>query len=370
MARKLYIDTENGRFVGGLNSSIPPDLNSFFEGDTAPYELYFVRRDPSGVNAFEPQNLSGASVKLHIGPPPPSTATAYVAQQTWTNLPTTVSATIARTVEGGVAANEQQTITFSPEAYSGTFALTFPARTVALTGTVTSGIFTAAAAHGLAAQEPFVPSGLSGTAGGLTNGQTLFVAQVLNATQFTATTRPQAAAVTAFSATAVGSVGTITATSRLIPARASAAQAQSSLEAVPSIGAGNVSVVATPGREYRLGYQNAKGQVSLPAPTISTALQPVFGKTANINFNTVELANAISASASIAAVLEVEATESGKVETFAQVPVTLRNDIIASGTPTPVSTISGSASFSILSPDSSVWVITIDNDGILTASKL
>jgi len=69
-------------------------------------------------------------------------------------------------------------------------------------------------------------------------------------------------------------------------------------------------------------------------------------------------------------VLEVEATESGKVETFAQVPVTLRNDIIASGTPTPVSTISGSASFSILSPDSSVWVITIDDDGILTASKL
>jgi hypothetical protein len=370
MARKLYIDTEAGRFVGGLNSSIPPDLNSFFEGDTAPYELYFVRRDPSGATAFEPQNLSGASVKLHIGPPPPSTATAFVVQQTWANLPTTVSATAARTVEGGVASNEQQTVTFSPEAFSGTFALTFPARSVALTGTVTNGIFTSSAAHGLATAEPFIPSGLGTVTGGLTNGQTLFVAQVLNATQFSAAPAPQASAVTAFGADTVGSVGTITATSRLIPARATSAQAQSALEAVPSIGAGNVSVVATPGREYRLGYQNAKGQVSLPVPTISTALTPVFGKTANINFNTVELANAISASATLAAVLEVEATESGKVETFAQVPVTLRNDIIASGTPTPVSTISGSASFSILSPDSSVWVITIDDDGILTASKL
>jgi hypothetical protein len=369
MARKLYIDTENGRFVGGLNSSIPPDLNSFFEGDTAPYELYFVRRDPSGATAFEPQNLSGASVKLHIGPPPPSTATAFVVQQTWANLPTTVSATVARTVEGGVASNEQQTVTFSPEAFSGTFALTFPARSVALTGTVTNGIFTSSAAHGLASSEPFVPSGLGTVTGGLANGQTLFVAQVVNATQFTAALVPQAATVTAFGADTVGSVGTITATSRLIPARATAAQAQSALEAVPSIGAGNVGVVATPGREYRLGYQNAKGQVELPVPTISTALTPVFGKTANINFNTVELANAISASATLAAVLEVEATESGKVETFAQVPVTLRNDIIDGVSPLPVSTTTASF-FTLLSPDNSVFAVSVDDDGILTTEKI
>jgi hypothetical protein len=370
MARKLYIDIEAGRFVGGLNSFIPPDLNSFFEGDTAPYELYFLRRAPGSGNAFEPLNLSGASVKLHIGAPPPSTATAYVAQETWTNLPATVTAAVTRTIAGGVAANEQQTIVFSPEAYTGTFALTFPARSVALTGTITNGIFTSSSAHALANFEPFVTSGLSGVTGGLANGQTLFVAQVLNATQFSAAFRPQATAITSLGATTVGSAVTITATSRLIPARANAAQAQAALEAMPSIGAGNVSVVASPGREYRIGFQNNKGQAELPALTVSTAMTPVFGKTANINFNTVELASAISGSATIDAVLEIEATESGKVETYAQIPIALRNDIIASGSPTPVSTISGSASFSILSPDSSVWVITIDNDGILTASKL
>jgi len=370
MARKLYIDTEEGRFVEGLNSSIPPDFNTLFEGDIAPYELYFVRRDPSRVNAFAPEDFSGASVKFHIGPPPPSTATAYVAQQTWTNLPTTVSATVTRTVEGGVAANEQQTITFSPEALSGTFALTFPARTIAL-NSVTGGVFTTVSAHGLTFAEPFVPTGLSGTAGGLANDQQFFVAQVINPNQFTATSKLQTPASVTLAASGVGSIGTITATSRVISARATAAQAQATLEAVPSIGFGNINVLAAPGQTYRLGYQNDKGQIGLPAPTVTTSsLAPAFGKTANVNFNTVELTNAISASASIAAVLEVEATESGKVETFVQVPVTLRNDIIASGAPTPVSTISGSASFSILSPDSSVWAITIDNDGILTASKL
>jgi hypothetical protein len=369
MARKLYIDTDAGRLVSGLNSSIPPDLNTLFEGDAVDYELYFVKRDPLGVNAYEPQNLSAASVSLHIGEPRPSTATAFVAQNTWTDLPATVTATVTRTVTGGVGLNEQQAVAFSPEVYSGTFSLTFPSRTVALTGTITSGLFTAVSAHGLALSEPFLTSGISGAAGGLTNGQTLFVSQVLNATQFSAATAPNRSAATSFSASSPGSALTITATSRLIDARGTAQACQSALETVASVGAGNVTVVAAPGRQYRISYENEKSQVALPLPTIADALTPIYGKTALVNFNTTTLVNALSASATIDAVLEVETTESGAVETVLQVPVLLRNDIISGTSPLPPPTTTAPF-FYLASPDASVFAVSVDNSGVLTTEKI
>jgi hypothetical protein len=45
----------------------------------------------------------------------------------------------------------------------------------------------------------------------------------------------------------------------------------------------------------------------------------------------------------------------------------LSADVIASVTTAPTSI--NSSSFTILAPDSSLWTVTIDNDGILTATK-
>jgi len=368
MARKLFIDTDEGRLVSGLNSSVPPDVSTLFEGDNAPYELFFLQRQ-GGVNVYTPRDVSAASVKLHIGEGPPSTATAFVAQQSWADLPSTSTASVSQVVAGGGSSNEQQTITFDREALEGSFVLSFPSRTIAMTGAVVEGVFTSSNNHGLATGEPFIPSGFSAPTG-FSNDQTLFVAEILNQTQFFAAAARGDNANTEFEASGSGTVATIAATSGVIPARSTAEQARAVLENTPSIGAGNLSVSAAPGKQYRLAYQNEKAAAVLAIPTVSGSLLPAQGKTANINFNTTELTNAISASATLEAVLEIELTQSGTVETVLQTPVTLRNDIIASGTPTPVSTISGTASFSILSPDSSVWSITIDNDGVLTASKL
>jgi hypothetical protein len=368
MARKLYIDTESGRFVEGLESTIPADLNAFFQGDSASYELYFVRRATSGT--YEPQDLSAASVKLHIGPPPPSTATAYVAQNSWSNLPTTVSATATRVVTGGPSANEQQVIALSPEAHLGTFALTFPARTIALTGSVAAGVFTSSGSHGLTLNEPFSITGFEGASGGLSSGQSLFVSQIINATQFTASiTRGFRPGVTAFTAITAGSVVTVTASTRLIAARATAAQAQAAIEAVPSVGIGNTTINGLPGKEYRLGYQGDKGQVALPVPTIASALTPIYGKSATLNFNTNELNTAISGSATLDAVLEVEITQSGNVETVAQIPIMLRNDIITGTSPLPVSTTTA-AFFNLLSPNNTVWAVSVDDNGVLTTENI
>jgi hypothetical protein len=368
MARRLYLDIDAGRFVEGVNSNIPAALDNLFENDAASYELYFLQRDPTGAFLYEAQDFSGKSVKLHIGPNPPSTATAYVAQNTWTNLASTVSVAVSRTVTGGPTANEQQRVAFSPDAQSGTFSLTIPARTITLTS-VTAGLFTTSGSHGLASLEPFTTSGLAGVTGGLTNDQTLFVASVINGTQFRAAVTATTTPVNTYGATTAGAISTLTASTGLISARANAAALQSSLEAVPSIGTGNVLVVAAPGKEYRIGFQAAKGQAQLPLLTAAAALAPIYGKAATLNFATTQLASAISGSASIEATLEVEVTTGGVVETLAQVPVTLRNDIISGASPLPVSTTTASF-FTLLSPNNTVWAVSVDNDGVLTTENI
>jgi hypothetical protein len=365
MARRLFLDTESGRFVQGLNSSIPASIDNLFENDSADYELYFLQRDPTGVTAYEARDFGAKSIKLHIGNPPPSTATAFVAQNVWTNLPSTCTASITRTATGGTTANEQQRLTFAPEAQSGTFTLTVPSRQISVSA-IAAGVFTTSGSHGLAALEPFTITGLSSPTGGLANGQSLFVAQVRNTEQFTSATTITTTAVTAFAASA-GAVSTLAATTRLLSARATALDVQNALAELTPVGANNVIVLGVPGIEYRAAFQNTRGQVALPLMTVNAQLVPAFGKFATINFSTTELQNAISASASIAAVLEVESTEGGAVETLCQVPVTIFNDIISATSPTPV--LVGSTSFALLAPDNSQWVVSIDNDGVLTATK-
>lgn len=363
MARKLYVNVDESRLVGGVNSSLPPVLDNLVEADNVDYEIYFVTAS-SGDTLYEPLDYSSASVKFAVGPNPPSTATAYAVQNTWTNLSSTVTATLSRTITGTAAVNEQQKLTLAPEAFDGTFALTFPSQALTFTS-VTGGIFTTSGNHGLSVSQGFVVTGF-GTPTGFSNGSTLFVAQVAGANKFFANSIVTSTAITSYTATTAGTGYTITASTVALAARSSTSQVQQALEALSQVGAGNVDVTGTAGKEYRFSFKNNKGQSALPLMTVAHALTPVYGKSANVNFNTISLVNAISASASIQGTLEIEVTRSGSVETVLQVPVTLRNDLISSGSP---SALSPSNSFLLSSPNGTVFTVTVDNEGILTTTE-
>jgi hypothetical protein len=133
------------------------------------------------------------------------------------------------------------------------------------------------------------------------------------------------------------------------------------------VGADNVTVLAVPGQSYRITFENEKSQVALPLTTVASSLTSIGGKSATVNFATTEMANAISASATLPAVLEVEAANGSLTETLCQVPVTLRNDIAgtASLLPTP-----GNTFRRMTAPDGSVWQETIDNNGVTQWAKL
>ena len=70
---------------------------------------------------------------------------------------------------------------------------------------------------------------------------------------------------------------------------------------------------------------------------------------------------------SITAKVEIEWTESGTTSSTLPTAATIFNDVIRGGEGVP--TVTAAASFKLLAPDSSLWTITVDNDGILTATK-
>ena len=70
---------------------------------------------------------------------------------------------------------------------------------------------------------------------------------------------------------------------------------------------------------------------------------------------------------SISAKVEIEWTESGTTSSTLPTSATIYNDVIRGGEGVP--TVTAAASFKLLAPDSSLWTVTIDNDGILTATK-
>lgn len=362
MARKLYVNVDESRLVGGINSGLPPVLDNLVEADNVDYEIYFVTAS-SGDTLYEPLDYSSASVKFAVGPNPPSTATAYAVQNTWTNLSSTVTATLSRSITGTAAVNEQQKLTLAPEAFDGTFALTFPSQALTFTS-VTGGIFTTSGNHGLSVSQGFVVTGF-GTPTGFSNGNTLFVAQIVASNSFFANSIVTSTVITSYTATTAGTGYTITASTAALAARSTTSQVQEALQSLTQIGAGNVDVSGTAGKEYRFSFKNNKGQSALPLMTVAHALTPIYGKSANVNFNTMPLANAISASSSIEGTMEIEVTVGGSVETVLQVPVTMRNDLITQGSPTALSPFS----FTLFSPDNSQWQVTIDNDGLLQAAK-
>lgn len=91
--------------------------------------------------------------------------------------------------------------------------------------------------------------------------------------------------------------------------------------------------------------------------------------TFSLNLNTTNL-NAefpLDTEESISAKLELEWTESGNTSSTMPTSVTIYNDVIRGGEGVP--TVTAAGSFKLLSPDNSLWTVTIDNTGVLSATK-
>ena len=131
-------------------------------------------------------------------------------------------------------------------------------------------------------------------------------------------------------------------------------------------GVSQITVTGTTGKEYVLTYGNGSSNRDYSNVTVvGSTLRGPDGLAANVSLATTEMAALVSGGTT-SAKLEVEVSGGGRRQTY-QRAVTLSADIVSSSAPAPVP--AGSSSFSLLAPNLSQWIVSIDNDGILTATK-
>jgi hypothetical protein len=252
--------------------------------------------------------------------------TPSVYQPTWTDIDTTVTATLATTITGNSTTNEVQRLTFSQEPFSGTYRLTLPANTISVTA-ATAGVFGTTANHGLRVSQPVTLTGFSALTG-YTAGTQYFVQAVAEPTLFTLAITAGGTAISGSATT--GSVITISRQTAPLDADASASDVQFALESLDSIGTGNMTVQGIPGEYYDMTFAGSKGYADQPVMTVSHDLQAKNGKVASVNFSTFSLRDLLGNNDSTDLLLEIELTEAGERTTVVQNACTISEELIDS----------------------------------------
>jgi hypothetical protein len=262
--------------------------------------------------------------------------TPAVYQDSWTNLGTTVTATIATTVTGNASNNEVQRLSFSREPFAGTYRLTFPSVNAIEneSTTITNGIFGFPLNHGLIINQPIAIS-FAGTITGLSTGQTYFVKTIPQPSQLGVSVTAGGTLITA-SATTSLDISTFARQTAPISATASAADVQAALQALDSIGTGGVVVTGIPGEYFDITFSDAKGYSDQPTLTIQNDTTAKPGKTADVNFSTFALRDLLGNSAAVDLDLELELTESGTRQTVILQPCSVAEELIDADSFSPV----------------------------------
>jgi hypothetical protein len=264
--------------------------------------------------------------------------TPAVFQSSWTNLSTTVTATIATTVTGSGLQNEIQRLTFSQKPYEGTYKLTFPATAFTVSSIVTSGLFITTATHGLALSQPVTITGFDTTITGYTRGTTYYVTGIPAPAQFTLATAANGTAIAGSATTSVtaGIINTIARQTAPIDASATAAEVQVALQDLDSIESGGVLVDGIYGEFYDITFAGGKGYADQPTLTIAHGLTAKPGKTADVNFATFALRDLVGSSNAVDLDLEIELTDSGTRQTVILSGCSVSEELIDANAFSPV----------------------------------
>ena len=358
-ARRFYLDTQARQFVVGPTVGAPVAAPVFFGEDVEEIALYFLEPTPEAVAAYRFVDYSGNTVKLAVG------ITAPAALQTsWTATTTAITASITTLTNGGSGANEVQRLSFSGDVpVEGSLSLTIPTRAVTVSS-VSAGLFTAAD-HGLLDGQTVTLSSFTISASSFANS-TYFIAGRTKDT-FRISNTADGVSVNAI-VTSGGGTATLPALTTPVLSEITVANLQQAfIDAGLSLN-GQPQVIDTGSyaQGFTLTFANSQANINFDPMTVSSTLAAPAGLQANVSFNTSEIAALIAAGTTSGLKFEVEVAGGGRRQTY-QTTCSLSDDIVSSTSPTPVPV--GSQGFAMLSPDSSQWTITVDNDGVVTATK-
>lgn len=361
-ARAFYIDTESRRFVNGIFGGALA-APTFFQEDVEAITLYFLKAANTNTSQLDYADYSANTVKFAVG-----TTTPAALQLTWSAVATGVTVSVTTLTNGGTGSNEVQKISLSQVPISGGFAIVMPSRNVTVS-TVSAGIFTSAN-HGLFDGQSVTITGFSFTGSSVSNGGSYFI---INRTGDTFSLANTSNATTALTASTTSGGGTVTLPEVTTSAVGYNAQPREVQDAFVGAGftvngAPQIAVSGTAGKEYTLAFGGGCQRINYSPVTIAAnTLAAAPGLSANVNFNTTAISSLIDAGTT-AVTIEVEVSDGTKRHTY-QTGAVLSNDIISSSSPI-TSIVNTTTNFSLNSQDGSTWNITIDNNGVLTASKV
>ena len=359
-ARRFYLDTQARSFVDAPSNTLAAGQSLFFDEDVESVELYFLKPTGNFSSPYDYLDYSANTVKFAVG------VTAPAALQTsWTALPTTCTASVTTLTTGGSGNNESQRITFSTVPASGSFSLTLPARAVTVSA-VSAGVFTAAS-HGLLDGQTATLSAFSISGSTFANQAYYIVQRTPDTFRISATEGGAAIAAAVTSGGGTATLAAITTGQIAYSATDSTVQdafiaAGITVNSAPQI---NVSGSFTSG--FVLTFANTQANINFDPVVVSSTLAAAPGLTANVSFNTAEIA-ALIAAGTTSATIEVEVAGGAIRQTY-QTTATLSGDIISSTSPSPLPA-NTAASFNLSDGAGGVWTISIDSSGILSAAKI
>lgn len=350
--RRFNLNTESRSFETGNPL--------FFQEDVESVELYFVRPNLTGESTYIFEDYSANTIKLAIG-----VTTPAVLQASWTAISTAITASITTLTNGGSGANEVQLLTFSGNTPSeGGFSLTMPARAVTVSS-VSAGLFTSVN-HGLLDGQSVTLSAF--TISGSSFENSTYLVRDRTKDTFRITEAVGYPGINAQVTSGGGTASLPAITTGQIARNAGAIQVQQAFidAGIEFNGFPQVLVSGSYAQGYTFTFIKSQANINFDPMTVSSTLASAKGLQANVSFNTSEVAALIAAGTTSGLKFEVEVTDGARRQTY-QTTCSLSDDIISSTSPTP--TPSGSLGFSMLSPDNSQWTITVDNNGIVTATK-
>jgi hypothetical protein len=252
-----------------------------------------------------------------------------VYEPTWTDLGTAMTVSVATTLTGSTLNNEIQRVSFSRAPYLGSYRFTVPTYNVDIASTITDGVFITTSNHGLTLS---VLTGFTALTG-YTAGLQYFVRSIPQTTEFLLGVTAGATAITTGTGTVTtGSVATtVLRQTDPLDASTTAAQLQTALQALDSIGAGNATVVGVQNSYYDINFGGDKGFTDLPTLQVQSGLSAAPGKTAAVDFNTFGVRDLLLNATSVTTEIEVELTTAGERSTIILQSCTLTEELISQG---------------------------------------
>ena len=360
-SRRFFLDTQSRQFIASPDSSLPASGDTFFQEDVESIALYFLKPTGSFASPYEYVDYSSKTVKFAVGSVAPAAS-----QNTWSALSTTVTPSVSEIVAGGGGSNEVQRLTFSQPPATGSFALQLPSRAVTV-ASVASNAFNATD-HGLLDGQQVALSGFT-TPTGFANSTNYFVtARTKDTFRIAATSGGTALAVSVASGGGTATLGAITTGALSYNATAQTVQDALAATGLNISGAAQIIVTGSASAGFTFTFANALANISFAALTIvGSTLAAAPGLTANVSFNTAEVAALILSGNTAGLNMEVEVS-SGAVRQTYRTTAALSADIITSTSPSPLP-LNVATSFDLSDGAGGVWTISIDPTGTLTAAK-